>query len=45
MEEIISKVQEKGISVEKFQDFSIDSGNALVRAPDGLQIFLFKGDI
>jgi len=45
MEKIIPKVQDKGIPVEQFQDFSIDSGNAMIRAPDGLQLFLFKGDI
>lgn len=45
MEEIIPKLQEKGIVMEQFQDFSIESGNAIARAPDGLQIFLFQGDV
>ncbi len=45
MDEKIRMLQLKGFEFEKFSEGSIETGQAVLTAPDGLKIFLFKGSI
>ena len=45
MEKIFPVFQKIGIELKTVEGLSLESGNGVVTAPDGLRIFLFKGDI